>query len=623
MYVNVIPKLRLPRSLGVFSYSLPADLSTIIKPGQVVIVPFRRQLTQAVVTEVINAAPPASIAKQLKPIVKILEPDLIIPVINQKLLWWLAQRYAQSLPILAKTLIPDFLQRRRTTLPIDHKIIWAKYTARPTKIKLPAKISWLETNDLAQQQRILASYIRQTSGQILILVPQLLDLPAVGQIIPDRDKSTIAVLADQTNKHQRFQTWKNILTGQARYIVGTRQAVLAPFKNLELIIILDEPSLDYKQSDQNPRYDARTVAWWLAEQTQASLVVVSPTPRLETIQAVNDNKVAVIKSVNQPIHRQLISLTDQARGQNYNLLSDVLRADIDVALTKKLAVALFLNRRGQAAGLVCKDCQHLFTCPTCHYTLPIDSRGDLVCHHCRYRQDMPVTCPKCRGVNLKTFGRGLDQLASEIKKSYPQKTLLIVDEQTTTTAVADFYLGTEQAIRRLPWSQIGTVGVVFFDNLLNWPSFRSHEHLWQIIGRLEQALTGSQTNRLTIQTWHDQNDFWQAWKNQDYSEFWRSELARRKKFSYPPFGRLIKILLKNKNQDKLQKASRQLYFLLTKSAKQDKITATINQPQWTFPSLVRGYYQQQIIIKGPAQINQLLNYLPDNCLIDIDPENIS
>lgn len=624
MLVDIIPLLRLPKKMAVFTYLVPSQLEGTVKVGQMIETTFRGRKIQGLVKEIkstTNVNP-----SYLKPITKITNPEALFTPNQFKLADWICDYYVTSLALVIKSMIPKIPRHKvKTEDPI---VDWSPFKAEETKAEIKAN-SLLRYSTIAYHDNFIFSCLAANKKQTLILVPEINDIGKTGRYIKPEWREKTVIFHSNLNKNQYLNNWLKIISGEAKIIIGTRPAVFLPFSNLGLIIIEEENDSDFKQWDQNPRYDARTSAQKLAELTGAKLLLTSSAPRLETYFLEQTKKLTAIAEEPNKIKTEIINLKDEMRGGNYSLISEELSVAILEAKSKKQKAVLYLNRRGLSSAVVCGDCAYTFNCPHCLTPLPYHQGAKLKCHHCGYEMDLPATCPNCHGAHFKFPGRGTQLIEKELQQLWAGCKILRLDADVDLKKItaaeiekADVYLGTDLVFKKINWEQIGLVGVLSMDNLLHLPSLRASERLWQALKRLEVLTTQSQTDTIFLQTFNPDNKLFYNFRAKREEVFYREELADRQELAYPPYSQLIKLIYQSANQKTAEYEANDLYRRLTKIQEQDKINAQINEPQLVYTTRVRGRFRYVIIIKTEVDAKSLLKAVPETWLIDIDPDEL-
>jgi len=655
MIAEIVPLARLPKSLSYFDYEVPQDIEGQIKIGQLVKIPFRGRRVSGLVIKLKEK--PAEIKTSLKSIIKVLSPNSQLNSDQFKLLWWMSDHYLVSPALILKNLIPEPPMRvgkfkiKSEIKPISLSILESDVSGIQENLKsffVSSKKIFLfrcrnPKNKIAFYLKS-ASQILKQGQRVLILEPQILDISLILPYFLHLFSGKIAVLHSGLSKTEYWQEWQKIKDNKLDIIVGSRSAIFAPIQNLGLVIINDEEAPDFKQSDQNPYYDARTVALKLAEFTGVKVLLASEAPRVETYHLVKEKKCELLvetnsKPFNQPI---FIDMDQELKNKNFLSLSNVLQEAVQKTLDRHKKVALLLNRRGASTLMFCSDCDYIFRCPNCE--IPLVCHEDerkltkFVCHKCGQESPSRLTCPNCHGTSIKFFGTGTQTVEREVRKIFFESKVTRIDKDAKILnsppkadppladrfqiSDSDIYIGTQFFIRNYLHriKNLGLIGVISTDTLLFRPDFRSGEKTYQWLTKIINF--GNQTkNPVLIQTFFPNNFVVQAILSQNYESFYNQEAEERKKFGYPPFGRLVKLVYSHKNEKKCAFENMNLFKNLNSAFGKD--IEILHDEKLR---KVRQKFLATMVIKLSEElIYRVISFLknvPDGWTIDMDPESI-
>jgi primosomal protein N' (replication factor Y) len=333
---------------------------------------------------------------------------------------------------------------------------------------------------------------------------------------------------------------------------------------------------------------------------------------------------------------EVVDLRAELRAGNRSIFSHALRQAMQVALAAGEQVILFLNRRGAATFVMCRDCGYVMKCPGCEVplTFHLDS-NDLLCHHCNYQCSVPTCCPQCASKRIKFFGIGTQKVEQVVRKLFPQAQVLRWDRDVTgrkgaheailtkfVNRQADVLVGTQMIAKGLDLPLVTLVGVVTADTALHLPDFRSSERTFQLLtqvaGRAGRSILGG---KVIVQTYAPQHHCIQAASRHDYEGFYRRELEFRREQGYPPFNRLVRLLFMNTDARKCQEETERVWRLLDdRIARLGVPEVDMIGPAPCFIGRLRGRYRWQIVLRGPDPTRVLADFsLPLGWRVDVDP----
>lgn len=461
----------------------------------------------------------------------------------------------------------------------------------------------------------------RAGGGVLYLVPEIsLTTQLVDRVqgrFPDLE---IAVWHSDIPETIRYDQWKRILRGEIRIVVGARSAVFAPLKNLQLIVVDEEHDGSYKQ-DERTRYNGRDAAIVKGKLSNATVVLGSATPGLQTYHYARAGKYSYLSLPGRVENRPLpeVNVVSMAEEKDETGAIPILSRALISAMTDSLAggyqTLLFLNRRGFNTFLYCPDCRHVFSCPNCTVSLTYHGdTGRLHCHYCDYSEKVVSTCPACGGGRVIRFGTGTERLAEEVRGHFPQASIGRMDRDTVSGRGSregilrrlekreiDILVGTQMITKGHDFPHINLIGVICADLSLNVPDFRAAERTFQLLTQVAgRSGRGEVTGRVIIQSLNPEHYAVARARNHDYVSFYEDEIALRKTFSYPPFTRMITLHLSTIHQDRGGKDIAALKADLDAIRKKERRFQRIDVmgPTRSPIEKIRGRYRWQILLKG-------------------------
>ncbi|MEP9851713.1 primosomal protein N' [Staphylococcus aureus] len=465
--------------------------------------------------------------------------------------------------------------------------------------------------------------------QAMMLVPEIALTPQMVLRFKKRFGDEVAVLHSGLSKGERYDEWQKIRDGKARVSVGARSSVFAPFKNLGMIIIDEEHESSYKQEDY-PRYHARDIAQWRSEYHQCPLILGSATPSLETY-ARADKGVYELLSLPNRVNQQalprieIVDMRAELTSGNRSMFSEQLREAIQDRLDKQEQIVLFLNRRGYASFMLCRDCGHVPQCPNCDISLTYHKSSDqLKCHYCGHQEIPPNKCPNCESEHIRQVGTGTQQVEELLQEVFQQARIIRMDVDTTSRKGAhekllndfgsgkgDILLGTQMIAKGLDFPNITLVGVLNADTMLNLPDFRASERTYQLLTQVSgRAGRHEKEGQVIIQTYNPEHYAIKDVQNNDYPAFYHKEMNYRKIGKYPPYFFLINFTIAHKDMKKVMEASKHIHKILLQHLT-DK--ALVLGPSPAALSRINNEYRFQILIKYKSEptLHEALKYLDD------------
>lgn len=500
----------------------------------------------------------------------------------------------------------------------------------------------------------------QAGKNAIVLVPEISLTPQTVARFRGRFGNMVALLHSRLTTKERFEQWQSIYQHHARVVVGARSALFCPLRDIGLIIIDEEHVETYKQ-EAAPRYHARDVAWWMAQQTAATLVLGSATPSLETLEAVKRENWHHVKLATRANGAPMppITVVDMAAefgGGSRSMFSRTLQQALVHTLQHNHKAVLMLNQRGFARFVLCRDCGYTPECTHCSTKLTFhEVNHRLMCHHCGYSAPLPAVCPVCKSPYLKKFGAGTQRVEAELRSFLSQQIELTyevpvvrMDADTTSARYAHerlldefasfetgaVLLGTQMIAKGLDFKDVTLVGIINADTTLNLPDYRSHERTFNLIEQVAgRAGRDVLPGRVILQTYNPHTLPIQAAAHYDRSAFITGELEKRRQFGYPPFTSCVNILAWGAQKEATRHALEQFrVVLMDHLASKGCTTWWVSDVLACVLEKVREIYRFHIFIKAPreAAVSAVLYELVRkrktvagvNIAIDVDPLSV-
>ncbi|MFH1052084.1 MAG: primosomal protein N' [bacterium] len=472
---------------------------------------------------------------------------------------------------------------------------------------------------------------------VLILVPEISLTPQLIDRFQRTFPEQVAVFHSRMSAGARFDSWKSILDGKKKIVLGVRSAIFSPLKNIGLIIIDEEHEPSYKQDAPEPRYNARDVAIIRAKIENSAIILGSATPSLESMENARTGRYDLyeIKERADGAKLPLIKIinTSEARkvGKLFGSLTEDLLLAIEDKISKKEGVILFLNRRGFAPVLECPDCGFIPECEQCSVPLTYHKKKDkLHCHYCGKVYHTHATCPSCGNPELTEIGFGTQRIEEDLFAYFSEKDIKPIiqrmDLDTTgfkgahreiltnfSQGHTDILVGTQMVAKGLDFERVTLVGVINADLQLYQPDFRASERTFQLITQVSgrAGRTEAKPGEVIIQTSHPENFAVNAAVKYDYSAFFEHEIEHRKNANYPPFSRFCMIEFSGKDVQLVEKKSQEFYNLLPKKSQ----SINVYKPFSPYIYKIRSFFRKLIVVKNikeydasGKELRKYLNY---------------
>ena len=451
----------------------------------------------------------------------------------------------------------------------------------------------------------------------LVLVPEISLTPQLLERFGRRLGVPLAVLHSQLTELERAQQWWRVRRGEVDVVVGSRSAVFAPVPRLGLIVLDEEGSHAYKQ-DRTPRYEAAWVARRLVQLTGARLVLGSATPAVATYSQARSGALAVAELPRrvrgQAAEVELVDMREElARGNRLPLSRQLLQA-VDCALEAEQQVILFLNRRGAATFVLCRECGRSVECPQCSVSLVEHTElHGLSCHYCGFTRPLPATCPYCGSQQIRALGLGTQRLQRMVQKLWPAARVVRLDRDAArgpdaylevfeafAERRADILVGTQLVAKGFDLEAVSVVGVVDADLPLHFPDYRAAEDAFALVtqaaGRAGRVRPGA---RVVVQTSNPDHYSLRFAATGDYEGFYRADLPFRQAFQFPPYAELAVLTYGHEDPERAAGAAREGADELASSLVREHVEGVrLLGPSPAFIHRLRGDYRWQLTLKG-------------------------
>jgi primosomal protein N' (replication factor Y) len=668
MFANIL----FPINAQSFTYLVPEELTSRVKRGCRVRAPFKRSEKIGIVVHLELPSPPPGGSSQkgvkgrpqkeiaFRPISDVLDEDPLVPENLLKLILWAGQYYLSTSGLALKNAIPSaFFTGKKAGQP---RIIYDAEIKKGKRFSLTSEQKKALEQINSTHNGVFLLHGVTGSGKTEVYMRAIKSMPADRQaifLVPE-----IAITAQMVDRFrqnfgeevvffhsglsagERIAYWRKMRDGDARVVIGVRSAVFAPFRNLGLIIIDEEQEASYKQFE-GLRYSARDVALARAKLEDIKIILGTATPSLEVFYHAQTGKFRYLTLEHRIDKRPLpsVEIIDMTKEEKRSFsfsekLINVLRKNI---LNGHQSL-LMLNRRGYAPFFMCTDCGHTYQCPTCSITLIYHKdTHTLNCHYCNSYLKPGNACPACKGTTVKHLGTGTQRIEEELRAFIPELSLSRMDRDTTRKKLShyrivkqmeerkiDLLLGTQMVAKGHDFPDVTVSAIVSADIAMNLPDFRSAERAFQLFTQLAgRAGRGAVTGKAFIQTYEPEHYVFDFVRGHDCRGFYEKEIALRKELSYPPFSRLIRIILSFRNKESAKKSMKGVAKIIKRIPVHDiEILGPAPAPiekirnRWRWHLILKGS-NAKIIRQAASDLVDAVSTIKDMKIdVDVDPINL-
>jgi primosomal protein N' (replication factor Y) len=666
-YLNIAIGLPLndPFTYKAETETLPDDVI-----GRRVLVNFRNRVTVGYVVS-ISSSPPAD--TRIKTIDDFLDIKPVLSLSLIALTKWMSTYYVSSWGEAIENALPSPLKSKKKCFTR----IESRVKATDEKERVPLKNITLNSEQERAFQRIQDSiekkraerfllygitgsgkteiYIRAIQAALLkgesaiCLFPEIALTQHLSELFRSHFGNDLAILHSRLTPAEKFSLWRAIYEGTKRVIIGPRSALFAPVQNLGIIVIDEVHENTYKQNE-TPRYHAFDAALKRAEIEGATLVGGGATPSLEIMNQAIQKRLTLLTLTKRVIDRALpdvhvIDMKHETRKGYITLISQFLRDKIESSLKQKESVLLFLNRRGFATTVSCLKCGSVVECPECKLPLTFhQSMRKLLCHYCDRKEAVPQVCPECNHAQLRFGGTGTEKVESFVARMFPTARIERLDtdrvkkkgehERILTDfqkQKIDILIGTQMITKGFDFPNVTLVGVINADTVLTLPDFRSTERTFQLLTQVAgRAGRGEKRGIVVIQTMNPGHYAIQSAKTHDFNAFYAAEIKGRHELFYPPFSRLVNIIIRDMDEKRVTDFSQNVrdYFVARYKDMNVQVLGPAPLPFYR----LHGYFRWHVMLKldfsvpfGVEEkkgIDALLKQTSTQYMIDVDPVNI-
>lgn len=475
----------------------------------------------------------------------------------------------------------------------------------------------------------LIDYVLHQGRQVLYLVPEIALTTQLTARLQKVFGDKVVIYHSKFSDNERVDIWKKLLaSSEPCVIIGARSSVFLPFASLGLVIVDEEHESAYKQQDPAPRYNARDAAIVLASMHAAKTLLGSATPSIETSYKAVNGRFGLVSLSERYEGMKLpeMRLIDMSLARKKGLVSGTFSIETERLVNETLAAGeqaiLFINRRGYAPIARCKLCGYVPKCNNCDVSLTYHRHIDkLVCHYCATPYPVPEVCPACKEPGIEVLGYGTERVEEEVDSLFPKATIARMDLDSTrckdgyeniiesfSKGHSQILVGTQMVTKGLDFDNVGTVGVINADSLINLPDFRASERAFNMIEQVAGRAGRRNGNGIVaIQTYNPSHPLFPFLVNHDYLGFYNAELAERRTYNYPPFVRVIYIYIKHKDQAAVSSIAFE-YASRLRSLLGNRVTG----PDEPYVARIQSLYIRRIMLKiennaSITKVKKLLN----------------
>lgn len=451
----------------------------------------------------------------------------------------------------------------------------------------------------------------------IVLIPEIGLTPMMVRRFVERFGDIVGIMHSRLSAGEKFDQWRMAKDGELKIMIGPRSAIFAPFRDIGVIIIDEEHEMTYK-SEMPPKYHAREVAVWRGHKHKCPIVLGSATPLVETnFKALNGTykklELNSMAATSNALEVETVDMREELTEGNKSVFSMALQTAIREALERREQIILFLNRRGYAKFVSCRQCGYVIKCNHCDVPYNYHKYGhQLVCHYCNKTEPMPSKCPNCGSKHIREFGVGTQKVEDMIGEHFPEAKVQRMDYDTTSgkhghqevldkfeAHEADILLGTQMVAKGHHFDNVTLVGVLAADMSLYTNDFRASERTFQLLTQvIGRAGRGRKKGKAIIQTYTPDHYSLQCARDQDYERFYRNEITYRELMDYAPFRHMMLVMLTAKEEKYIIRLSYSIRDRLAPYESPGKIE--VLGPSSATVSKVNDHYRRVIYIKSES-----------------------
>ncbi|MDY6935947.1 MAG: primosomal protein N' [Spirochaetota bacterium] len=636
---------------GVYTYNLPDELD--VPSGVRVKVNFNNRITTAFVA---NVRSNGTEYHKLKDIISVIDDEPIFDVRLIDLSQYIASNYLCTVGEVISMALPsgerpsnryknplEYQEGKDILLTDEQRTIYDNIINSQGKNKLCHLIYGITGSGKTEVFIEIAKYIRGQNRSVIYLVPEISISSQVYKRLYDVFGNDLIIYHSHQTPNQRLYNWKRFYSGEAKIAIGTRSAVFLQCPDLGLIIIDEEHDPSYKEHS-TPRYNVRRIAFYRSRNENSLLVMGSATPSIESLYSA-ERGIFRLHSLNGRYGAATLPKIEIVRidpPREGDMLSSILKLYSKRAIEEGNQVLYFLNKRGFSPIVLCESCGSILECPQCSISLNYHNNGYMLCHYCGYRRRLPEKCLECDSGSMIKLGAGTQRVENAIRETFSNARIFRLDQDTSRKknfgfklidqmekGEIDILLGTQMIAKGFDFQNVSLVGVVMADIGLNLPDFRAAERIFSLLIQIAGRCGRGQTpGNVIVQTLDDTHYIFSFLKNHDYMSFYKHELSLRRMLDYPPFSRIVRLLVRGRKENRVMDSINRLRDVIKQQISEGNKAVILLGPSQAPLSKIANNYRYHLILKS-KDINELKRIVIStrDCIIsrdvyleiDIDP----
>lgn len=503
----------------------------------------------------------------------------------------------------------------------------------------------------------LAKQVLAKNKSVLILVPEISLTPQITSRFFNNFGDTVTVIHSRMSAGERYDSWRRVLNGKSKVVIGARSALFAPLDKIGLIVVDEEHDASYKSFEMIPKYNARDSAVMLSSIFNCPVVLGSATPSIESMYNAEIGKYKLLSLPKRIDDVKLPKITfvniahEKNKSKTETVFSKILLDKIEDRLKRKEGVIILQNRRGFSTQIFCNDCGEVEMCENCSVPMVFHiNQNKIQCHYCGLIKPVPGACTHCGSLNIKYFGTGTERVEDELQFYFPNAKIERIDSDSITKKAylsnlllsfskgeIDILVGTQMVSKGLDFPRVTLVGVISAETTLWLPDFRADERTFQLLTQVSgRAGRSKAEGEVIIQTYNERHFVLRKVLENDYAGFYAKEKTDREKMGYPPFTRIALIESKDKNIEKAKGAIKDFHKEVIKYKKflkiSDPTTAQIFKlmNNYRYHILIKSFKDtdpggailRKAILEAWTEFNRKSRYRDVNLFYDVDPQSI-